>query len=225
MSIAQHESMQKILRHYIEEKDCEKLLELLVVHPTLKDDALALAAGWGNLEIVEAVLDKGADVNGMHMGTVTPLYLACQYGEIEIARLLIASGAGVTGLQYKNRYSPLYGAAACGYMETVKLLCENGANVHMKDTFMHRTALFAAHTNGHCEIVDYLLSMGGEEVDACCICLENLDKKTIVLNGCTHQFHERCIVKLLGRGSHECPLCRASFSEAYNEAMSARVVR
>ena len=77
MSIAQHESMQKILRHYIEEKDCEKLLELLVVHPTLKDDALALAAGWGNLEIVEAVLDKGADVNGMHMGTVSPLYLAC----------------------------------------------------------------------------------------------------------------------------------------------------
>ena len=215
---------ESIVRHYIEEDDLESLRSLLAKHPSLKNEALALASAMGKNAIITALLKDGGDANATLGGMVSALYLACQYGEHEIAKLLIKNGAKVNRRQCKDRYCCLYAAAAAGSLKTVKLLCENGAEIDAKDAFMHRTALFAASSAGHSEVVEYLLSRGAEKVEVCCICLDDLDGDMIAIDSCQHQFHLKCVIDLLKTGHNRCPLCRATFYVAYNETTTTQTI-
>ncbi len=78
-------------------------------------------------EGVQALIDKGADVN-MHdkNSGVTPLVMACTHGLVDIAKLLIKNGADVN-LPGKNGTTPLI-AAAGRSLELVELLLEKGAD-------------------------------------------------------------------------------------------------
>ena len=44
--------------------------------------------------------------------------------------------------------------------------------------------------------------------DDCCICLSPLhNRKNIILSGCAHNLHVKCIKSWLATGSASCPLC------------------
>jgi len=43
--------------------------------------------------------------------------------------------------------------------------------------------------------------------EECSICLEPMDKNTIVITYCNHTFHDDCIKKMLDY-NNKCPLCR-----------------
>ena len=65
---------------------------------SLKDNnyqrtALHFAALYGQLDIVEALLKKGADVNEMDTAGRTAIDYACRYGHEKVAKLLKSSGA------------------------------------------------------------------------------------------------------------------------------------
>ena len=68
--------------------------------PDLKDDgglaALLLAIRTGRLEVVKALLDRGADVKAEYKNW-TALGLAAQNGRLEIVNLLLSRGAPVNG--------------------------------------------------------------------------------------------------------------------------------
>jgi ankyrin repeat protein len=88
--------------------------------------ALALAARWGRIEIVELLLARGAkpDLGTSSRYGATPLMEASRDGRVEIARKLIAAGASVnTGDRYGDH--ALNWAAYFGHAPFVALLLEH----------------------------------------------------------------------------------------------------
>ncbi|CAA7033057.1 unnamed protein product [Microthlaspi erraticum] len=61
------------------------------------------------------------------------------------------------------------------------------------------------------------------EAESCAICLEKLSESETnpicKLPGCTHEFHEECVIKWLGRQHDSCPLCRQSVDGNRSQAM------
>ena len=120
--------------------------------------ALIAESAVGRLEIVQLLLDNGADVNADDDG-VTALWNASAAGHFEIVQLLLDNGANVNanGDRY-NCITALIAASKEGHLEIVQLLLDNGADVNFNRNDV--TALVAASENGYLEIVQLLLDKG-----------------------------------------------------------------
>ncbi|KAF8489550.1 hypothetical protein F5888DRAFT_1892870 [Russula emetica] len=93
------------------------------------------AAFYGDLEMVQVLLDYGADVNSKNRLRSTPLGYASRDGhrnDARVARLLIAHGADPNTRNMIGS-TPLHQASGYGRIEIVRLLIEHGANVEAKD--------------------------------------------------------------------------------------------
>lgn len=96
--------------------------------------ALVLSARKGQADVVQVLLDGGADV---HFGADTALWNASACGHTETARVLLVNGANINphcdGYSEGGRTSPLFAAACAGQEKTVKFLLESGADVHVEN--------------------------------------------------------------------------------------------
>ena len=84
-------------------------------------------------QMLQIILESGADTNRLDENSLTPLYLASSYGEIEIVDLLLRHGANVN-LKGHNDITVLHAAAYSGNLEVLKLLLKYGADVNAKTT-------------------------------------------------------------------------------------------
>lgn len=122
--------------------------------------ALALAARWGRMEIVELLLARGAkpDLATTSRYGATPLMEASRDGRVEIARKLIAAGASVnTGDRYGDH--ALNWAAYFGHAPFVALLLEHKPDlqrVGQTDDWPIEIAI----REGHTEVVALLKQAG-----------------------------------------------------------------
>lgn len=109
---------------------------------------LGLAACSGQLDIVQFLLEKGADANVQARNATgfTALTGAVSNRQRAIAELLIAKGANVNH-RYEAGFSPLLIAAENGDIETAKLLIAHGADVNAR-TSDARTPLRLAVQKG-----------------------------------------------------------------------------
>ncbi|HOS41754.1 MAG TPA: ankyrin repeat domain-containing protein [Spirochaetota bacterium] len=83
----------------------------------------------GDIKQVEALINKGADVNEIG-GRVTPLWLAIAYNvSIDIIRLLLDKGADPNGTGGDLSRRPIHLAVDKGNANVVKLLLDRGADV------------------------------------------------------------------------------------------------
>jgi uncharacterized protein len=92
-------------------------------------DALVYAATEGPREMVELLIDGGADING-HGRTFdgeTPLTAAATFGRVEVVELLLARGADISA-QDQNSRTALMAADSEGHGEVVALLRAHGAD-------------------------------------------------------------------------------------------------
>ena len=119
-------------------------------------NALQAASGGGYKEIVQLLLEKGADIHTQadNFGD-NALQAASGEGHKEIVPLLLEKGAKVNkqGGYYNNA---LQAPSAEGHYQVVQLLLKNGAEINMQGG-AYGSALRAASVRGHLQIVQLLL--------------------------------------------------------------------
>jgi ankyrin repeat protein len=120
---------------------------------------LIFASGNGHLEVVEALLEAGADPNFAGPGYVTSLHAAAEDGHVEVLKKLVEYGGDVD-IYTEVSSTPLGVAALNGRLKAVEFLVENGANVNKIYEQETITALGMASYDCHADVVEYLLSKG-----------------------------------------------------------------
>jgi hypothetical protein len=106
----------------------------------------------GDMAKVNALLEKGVDVNAKDHSGSTALMIAASKGNLEIAKALVNRGADINIQDTDNR-TALMEALRNGHIAVVQFLLEKGANTDDK-------ALFLAVWMGYKSIVDAMLKRG-----------------------------------------------------------------
>ena len=119
---------------------------------------LHMACEVGHMEVLHALLSRGAKVELQTKDGATPLYVACLKGHAEEVRALLSAGAEVD-LQEKVGFSLLHVACGVGLTEVVRALLSGGAKVDLQ-TRGGLSPLHVACLQGHVVVVRALLSAG-----------------------------------------------------------------
>lgn len=107
---------------------------------------LATAAYQGQTDVVQNLLNRGADVNersGCGLGwdpNVTALTCAAHGGHMETVKVLVENGADVNA-RSNDGWTPLISAAYEGHVDVAKFLIEKGADVDVSMAFLQRWPL------------------------------------------------------------------------------------
>ena len=112
-----------------------------------------------NLEIVNLLIEHGANVNLSKRYNECPLSNAAQFGYLPIVMTLIQHGANVNNINSTQLTSPLYLAAQNNHLEVVIELVKAGANIDHLNREYRRPIIVAMHKRNHL-IVNYLLASG-----------------------------------------------------------------
>jgi len=110
-------------------------------------EALLRASLIGDTAAVEALLDKGLDVNLKDRNGWAPLLEAVFGGHADTVRVLLNRGAHVNATD-QTGWTPLMEAASKGHTEVIKILLAYGAAVNAR-TVKNRTALSVAAKGNH----------------------------------------------------------------------------
>lgn len=78
-----------------------------------------MASQMGRTDIVQLLLDRGADVDAPNWDQATPLYVASADGKLGVEEMLLKQGADVNS-RNKWSWSPLHVAAREGYCTVVQ---------------------------------------------------------------------------------------------------------
>ncbi|GMH37666.1 hypothetical protein BSKO_05539 [Bryopsis sp. KO-2023] len=123
--------------------------------------ALWSAAYRGLTDVVQTLIERGADINLENQKGTTPLFVAAQTGHTEVVEILLEAGVQVDK-RSKSGATPLMVAAQEDHVDVVRLLLEAGANVNISKKKSGQTALWSATFNGHEEVASLLLENGAD---------------------------------------------------------------
>lgn len=143
--------------------DADRVFALLLKSPEIEvnvhapngDTPLMLAAYKGKRQIVEALLEKKAQVNQPGW---TALHYAASAGHADILRLLLDRYAYIDAAS-PNRTTPLMMAARGGHADCVKLLLDEGADASLRNE-AGLTALDFAQQGRQVKVAEMLLAHG-----------------------------------------------------------------
>jgi hypothetical protein len=163
--------LEEALIRAVSEDDVLSLITILNLHPifiqTFMNDfhaeentILYIASGNGNINIVETLLEGGADINKKNELGATPLFSAAIEGHVDIVMLLLDHGADVNCVS-NDGYSSLHFAAQIGHIAVVKELLARGANIKNVSN-LGITPLFIAVAESKVPMVKLLLEHGAE---------------------------------------------------------------
>ena len=118
----------------------------------------ATCIGYG--ELVQLLLDAGAEPDLENRDGFTPLLRSAQNGNKEVVKLLLERGADPNKASAsKYKYTPLYWAARYGHKELVKLFLDAGADPN-KAICLGNTPLHIAVYSGYKDMAELLLIAG-----------------------------------------------------------------
>lgn len=119
---------------------------------------LQTCAEIGNDRFVEALLNKGANVDAANESSLPPLLYAVQGGHAGTVRLLLSWGASINGTDSGQRTAVMH-AASSGKVEVLNILLEHGADIAAEDK-QGRSAVMHAVSEGHADALKVLLEHG-----------------------------------------------------------------
>ena len=114
------------------------------------------AARKGHKNLVQILLDKGADPNRSDQWGQTPVSMAV--GHIDVVRLLLDKGADPNEMDR----TPLHRASLEGHKYVVQLLLERGAKPNRITKYDQETPLHLAAERGQLDVVKMLLDGGAD---------------------------------------------------------------
>lgn len=127
-----------------------------------KDDLSALVAAIrsGREEVVDFLLEQGADMNIECCGSPA-LHEAAKYGNVNIIKALLDFGvdADIESTRLYNNRTALKYACEGGFVDVVKVLLDHGANAINVDRLGRNSIVFAAN-GGHKQVVKALFDQG-----------------------------------------------------------------
>ncbi len=121
---------------------------------TIEGTALSAASRYGDITLMKALLDRGAQPDKQQNGGDTPLMAAASYHHEDAAELLISRGANVN-LRNRAGRTALMIAAIHGDARIAATLVQHGADLKVRDGY-GKSALDYARDEQHTEIVALL---------------------------------------------------------------------
>ncbi|KAJ5720553.1 uncharacterized protein N7483_008487 [Penicillium malachiteum] len=122
--------------------------------------SLSWAAKHGHSDVVELLLEAGAEIDARAHHQRTPLLLAAKKGHSDVVKVLLEAGAEVDARDHYQG-TPLSYSAGQGYSDMVKLLLETGAEVDVRDKNQETPLSYAAR-HGYFDVMKLLLEAGAE---------------------------------------------------------------
>ena len=119
------------------------------------------AARSGDVELVQAELDKGVDINfkdSEYGGT--PLHFAAYGGALNVVKFLLANEAEVD-VGNNQGWTALFYASDEGHLHVVEFLIDSNANVEWRDNNLRRADY---HSRNHKEIASLLVGLIEESI-------------------------------------------------------------
>uniref|UniRef100_A0AAQ4PE93 Kinase D interacting substrate 220 n=1 Tax=Gasterosteus aculeatus aculeatus TaxID=481459 RepID=A0AAQ4PE93_GASAC len=153
---------------------------------------LMVAAELGNLEIVQELIRRGANVNFDDVDCWTSLISAAKEGHMEVVKELLENNANLEHRDMGGWTAVMWGAYK-GCTDVVQLLLEKGANPNITGQYSVYPIIWAAG-RGHAEIVHLLLQHGAK--------VNCSDKYgTTPLIWAARKGHYDCVMHLLANGA------------------------
>ncbi|UKZ69000.1 uncharacterized protein TrAtP1_010018 [Trichoderma atroviride] len=118
-----------------------------------------LAAQENYIEIINLLLEHGANINAEEKDGATALYIASQEGHVQVIQKLLDEGAKSSATRV-SRSRPIHQAARYGHLEAVKLLLKLDPDDAHTETVDGATPLCLAsrgETASHLEVARYLI--------------------------------------------------------------------
>ncbi len=153
----------KELREAIEKGEIARVRDLVRVGANIENmndrnglTAMHYASSYGHKNIIEILLDSGANIHAYDAKKATPLHSAASGGYSDITRLLLDRGA-VIDEKDEHGWTPFHKAARNGHVSVVRELLESGADINAQGP-KGRTALHTAAFDNKEDIVSLLLA-------------------------------------------------------------------
>ena len=125
-------------------------------HPWYASNYMDYACRYAGKEMVELLLDHGADPNLTNWLGVSYLHLLASKGNTELAKVMIDYGANVNAIDEEYCTTPLGWAAKYGQEEMISFLLKRGAQKDPVDVTEWSTPMNWARRRGHQAIVEKL---------------------------------------------------------------------
>ncbi|KAI9928609.1 hypothetical protein MW887_001824 [Aspergillus wentii] len=158
------------------------------------DAPIQIASEQGHEDMVQMLLNNGADTHGRGSTDTTALGFASSAGHQRIVEMLLEHGADVDEHDVDGHFkTALQLAARAGSLGIVNILLKHGADVNLRSKTSD-SALQEALSWGHEQIVDILLTHGADV---------NIQSKdgTTALQEASASGHQQIVQKLLAHGA------------------------
>lgn len=149
--------------------DCKNLVTYFLGLPkininagldSLSGPALHTAVRYGHYEVVERLLQAGANIDGRDRRGLTALHIAAEAGKVPIIKLLLSAGCNARAIS-ESGTTALYRAARSGSLNAVQILLREDDRVNLS-TWDFWTPLHEAVESGHLDVAKYLIAAGAK---------------------------------------------------------------
>jgi len=140
--------------------------------PPRGETALHAACRGGHWEIVQVLLEAGANLDPMDANGDTPLIMAALRGYLKVCQVLLDAGANLNAVSVLSGYTALHAASCYGHLDVVQELCERAAasgnnnnnKLMTRKNRYNRTPLDLAYWCRKDNVVDHLLQKYSQTV-------------------------------------------------------------